>query len=168
VAPAKGVFLIATENLDGSSFERTVILLTHFDRTGAMGVAINRKSGYAVADFFKGLGTAPLFLGGPVRPDALFVLGRNPEAPRRSHVLEDIYLVAGPDAQKLLAAGDGARKATEHRAIAGYSGWAPGQLEGEIERGDWETLAAETRFTLQEDTEQLWTTLLQLARARWI
>jgi putative transcriptional regulator len=168
VLPAKGVFLVATENLDGTSFERTVILLTHVDPGGAMGIALNRRSGYLVSQFFEGLDPAPLFLGGPVRPDALFVLAQNPKVPRRSHVVEDIYLVSGPDAHAFLTPGVGKHAIGDPRAFAGFSGWAPGQLEAEIQRGDWETIAAEARFALQKDTETLWPTLLQLARARWI
>ena len=41
-APAKGMFLVATEEVDGPYFAKTVILLLHHDRTGSFGLVVNR------------------------------------------------------------------------------------------------------------------------------
>lgn len=67
----KGVFLVATDQLRGTSFAKTVILITRIDAHGAMGLAINRRSQRALREFFPDLtndaGAAELFLGGPVQ-----------------------------------------------------------------------------------------------------
>jgi putative transcriptional regulator len=40
----------------------------------------------------------------------------------------------------------------------GYSGWAPGQLESEIEEGSWIDVPAEDAFLFGEDDEAKWQT----------
>ena len=70
--PAVGKFLVATEDVDGSSFERTVILLLHYDEAGAQGLVVNRRSDASLADVFPDSDllanyAGTLFWGGPVR-----------------------------------------------------------------------------------------------------
>ncbi len=166
--PEKGVFLVATEKLDGTSFEKTVILVTHAERTGTLGIAVNRDSGRDVSEFFTGLSSAPLFLGGPVRPDALFVIAKNPATARRSLIVNDLYLLAGADARSYLTDKSNTHGRSEVKVFSGFTGWAPGQLEAEIGRGDWESVRADSQIVFQKDIAAIWPVLLQLARARWI
>ena len=49
----------------------------------------------------------------------------------------------------------------EFRVYAGYSGWAPGQLDNEIARGDWHIVPAETRFIFDPQPAELWPELIQ-------
>ena len=41
--PAKGKLLVATEEVVGSSFARTVILLLHHDESGSLGLVIGSE-----------------------------------------------------------------------------------------------------------------------------
>jgi len=45
------------------------------------------------------------------------------------------------------------------RVFIGYSGWAPGQLEGEVERGDWNRVDADARSLFSRRPESLWNEL---------
>jgi putative transcriptional regulator len=47
------------------------------------------------------------------------------------------------------------------RVFAGYAGWGPGQLEGEIDAGAWFVLAAEPGDVMSDDPEQLWKRVLR-------
>lgn len=167
-ALASGILLIATQNLDGTSFARTVILVTHYAPTGAMGIAVNRMSGYPVSHFFDGGLSEPLLLGGPVRPSALFVLARDPKSKHRTHVVDDVYLIAGPGAHVFLKENPNSSKGEAWRAYAGYSGWAAGQLDAEIDRGDWVILPSGVDHVFRGNVDSMWSTLSQLAKARWI
>ena len=42
--PAKGKLLVATELVQGEIFARTVILLLHYDKDGAIGIVVNRPT----------------------------------------------------------------------------------------------------------------------------
>jgi putative AlgH/UPF0301 family transcriptional regulator len=43
-SPAKGKLLVATEQVGGDIFMKTVVLLLHYDETGAMGLVVNRPT----------------------------------------------------------------------------------------------------------------------------
>ena len=45
--------------------------------------------------------------------------------------------------------------------FAGYSGWGPGQLEGEMERKAWLTYPASLELVLETDPATLWQKVLQ-------
>ena len=50
---------------------------------------------------------------------------------------------------------------TERRRVfAGHAGWGPGQLDAEVEDGDWITHAAEPRDVFTEVPEELWSSVL--------
>jgi len=88
-------------------------------------------------------------------------LFRSRQAPAASafHVLRNVYLTMHPaNIESLLA-----RTGEGHRLFAGFAGWAPGQLESEIERGDWMVLPASDEIVFREDTAGLWLELWQKA-----
>ena len=99
-----------------------------------MGVVLNRPSEARVADAVPALeglaGDGDLVrIGGPVSPEAVVVLGdfEDPEEAARA-VVGSLGLL-DPDHPH-----PGLRRM---RVYAGYAGWAPGQLEGEIDEGAW-------------------------------
>ncbi|HEY5603892.1 MAG TPA: YqgE/AlgH family protein [Gammaproteobacteria bacterium] len=171
--PKKGRFLVATGNLARSSFKETVILITHFGAaTGATGITINRSSNIPLNEAFPEVKelkdfTAALYLGGPVKTDGIFVLMKT----KRPHagmnpVIDDIYFTLGLDAviHGLPKAIDG--EAT--RAYVGYAGWAPGQLQAEIKRGDWIIVETDTSVVFDENLKDLWQQLRKTWSGSWI
>jgi len=54
------------------------------------------------------------------------------------------------------------------RAFAGYAGWAPGQLENEIRRGDWLLAPPDPARALDPKPAALWQKLFAIASGRWI
>ena len=75
----QGKLLIAGPTLWDPNFRRTVLLIGHHDDEGAVGVVLNRASGTTVAEAVPPLGVLvpadePVFLGGPVQPDAAVVV----------------------------------------------------------------------------------------------
>ena len=168
---AESVFLVATDQLHGTSFEQTVILLTHYSKQGATGLTINRPSDILLAEALPSIHLLKqrkdrLYLGGPVSTNAIFVLLRTLQPSQDMHRIgEDIYFSTGKHAfnhafQNSTPAGA--------RTYAGYAGWAAGQLQREIDRGDWLMVHTHPRIIFEKDTDSLWQRLTRRWSGKWI
>lgn len=166
----KGVFLVATENLHGTSFSKTVILVTQIDAQGAMGLAINRRSQSLLKDFFPAInpaaGTAELYLGGPVHPLALFVLTHPNPGTGWASILGETALSGGESAIQYLAQSQ--TNKSSRRVYAGYAGWSPGQLRAEIERGDWRIVPGDQKIIFSTNPDEIWEKLSKIPTENWI
>jgi putative transcriptional regulator len=162
-ASLQGQLLIASPGIGDPRFSRTVILIVRHSREGAFGITINRPIGERpLATLLEMLGernasaggSVQIFAGGPVQPDAAFVIhttdyNRSETIGIDGHVaitssrdiLHDIAHQRGP--QKLLVA-------------FGYAGWAPGQLEAELARDDWFTAPADAGLIFDESRDRVW------------
>lgn len=161
VQSLKGHLLVAGPGLHDPNFRRTVILVGEHGDEGALGVVLNRMSDSRVDDALPELaglvdGAEPVHVGGPVQPSAIVVLAEFEEPERAGTlVLDDIgFLPAEIDPDAL-----GELRRT--RVFAGYAGWGPGQLDGELREGSWivEPAAADDVFT--SDPEELWSDVLR-------
>jgi putative transcriptional regulator len=155
----RGSLLIAGPQLLDPNFRRTVVLVADHGEEGAMGVILNRPSGMTVADAAPDLEPligpdAPIFAGGPVQPTSGVVLAEVVEADEP--VFGDVVLV--PGLGELADVVDGAGQI---RVFAGYAGWGPGQLDGELERDDWILEPARASDVFSDDPEGLWAAVLE-------
>ena len=168
-ALAAGRFLIAGEHLRDPNFARTVVLLLNYGERGARGVVINRRSDVKLAAVFprvSGLNQRPdtVYLGGPVSRNQLLILLRS-DRPRRAaeHVVDDIYL--STSRQVLVEA---LNRAAAVHVYAGYAGWAPGQLDHEVARGDWHVLPADTDTVFSDRPGEVWRELIEKGAVQWL
>lgn len=167
-----GIFLVATEQLDNTSFAQTVILITHNTEKGAAGLAINHPSQYRLNELFPQQRELrrhqdEVFLGGPVQSDSIFVLMRT----KRQHagmyqVAKDLYFAAGLDALSHGLKNLGDKELV--RAYVGFAGWAPGQLDQEIQRGDWLVVHANPDIIFEQDNGSVWQRLYKTWTGQWI
>jgi len=166
----KGVFLVATNNLAGSSFEKTVILVTKYSKYGAMGLVINRPTTFKISDIFSSLKSAKaenkVYLGGPVYPKSVLILIKSTRPHSIPSIIGDVYFSGGQHTLERLIETEGTDDIV--RVYAGYSGWMPGQLEAEIKRGDWLITKADKSFIFEADTKGLWQKLTKNWSGRWI
>jgi len=165
--PANGLFLVAKPTLVDPNFARTVVLVTQTEDFSTVGVILNRPTALKLSQFLsKEFKTdnyrGPIFVGGPVMQQALVVVFRSEKVPRAAafHVLKDVYLTMHPDNVERLLADPTAR----YRIYAGFSGWAPRQLESEFMRDGWYVLPADEATIFNEDTEGLWEEMLKRAQ----
>jgi putative transcriptional regulator len=158
--PGIGKFLVATDEVRGPIFFRTVILLLHHDENGAVGLVVNRRGGASPAEAvpdLKGLARyhGELFYGGPVHLHTMRTLLRTDSPPVDAiHVVDNVYVV---DLDEALL-----EKATTDSVIrfyAGYAGWSPGQLEYEIRTGSWYVINATEDVIFSDEPEAIWETL---------
>jgi len=175
--PAEGLtgqLLVATPMLRDPNFDRAVVLVLEHSELGALGVILNRPGGTSVGDLLPAWGRLAahpdvVFQGGPVQPDG--VIGLFEVADAR----------VGPDGWRSVLGRVGAvdlevdpdevpADAGRLRLFAGYAGWGPGQLDGEVEHAAWWVLPTESTDPLSDRPGDLWQTVLarQDGRLAWM
>jgi putative transcriptional regulator len=158
----RGQLLLDSGQLGGSFFQRTVVLVCQHNAEGAFGLVLNRALGKTVGEMIIAnlpgpLKASPLYLGGPVQPGALSFLHTDNFIPD-ADVMPNLAL--GHSLDDLLEIGEGFSAAKKVRLFAGYAGWSPGQLEGEMKRKAWLTFPATVELVFETPPEQLWEKIL--------
>lgn len=158
-----GQLLVATEQMPDPRFFRTVIYMVRHDATGARGLVVNRPLGdVRLKDLLERsgrdsrdvTGSVRVHYGGPVEPARAFVLHTADYTGLESRVIGDGIAVTGhPEVLDAMARGQGPRRSL---FVLGYAGWAPGQLEGEIQRGGWISVLPNEPLVFDEDHERKW------------
>ena len=164
----KGQFLIAGKGLRDPNFFRTVVLMVEHSDEGAMGLVVNRPSSVAVAHALSEHFNLPetedlVYVGGPVEPAALFILHNSADHDEATaQVVSGIYIGSNAHVFESVVreAGQG-NSQLRFRIFSGCAGWAPGQLEAELGRGDWHLLPASSEFIWDFDAYMLWDAALQ-------
>jgi putative transcriptional regulator len=165
--PERGFFLVAKPAIVDPNFSRTVVLVTHAPGGGTVGVILNRPTKQSLADVLPGNAqlarfTEPLHFGGPVERVGLFAVFRAAESPGESFpVIEDVHIALHPETVEQLLR----KPPPALRLFVGYAGWAPGQLKGELGRGDWWVVNADAETVFRKDTTTLWDDLVRRARS---
>jgi putative transcriptional regulator len=149
-----GLLLVAKPGLQDPNFGGSVVLVTQTPDFHTVGVILNRPT----RERHRG---KPLAFGGPVMPRVVVAVFRAAEPPKASafHVLKDLYLSMNPENVDALLAGRNA----DYRLFAGFSGWAPRQLESEFGRASWFVLPADAAIVFRKDTAGLWEELVARA-----
>jgi putative transcriptional regulator len=155
-----GKLLISSPSLVDPNFRRTVVLMTHHDEEGAVGLVLSRPSEVRIDDAVPELGELPyadevVYIGGPVQPEAVVVLVELDELLDDSEPIVGsvIYLPPNSEPDDL-----GVGRA---RVFAGYSGWGPGQLEDELDESAWIIVRALPNDVFASDPDELWRAVLQ-------
>jgi putative transcriptional regulator len=164
------VFLVARRGMPDPRFARTVILLVGHGEAGSLGLVVNRPSEITLANAFPDVealqsSLATLWSGGPVAPYRAALLVNSPRAPERSRTLLDsLHFTTDFDVLIGLA---GSTTPARYRVYAGHAGWAPGQLEDELSRGDWRLHRATVAQVLSDQPMELWQRLIGSA-GTWV
>src|SRR5262249_13545974 len=138
---------------------------------GAMGVIVNRPTPIklsAILPESKSLADRGdrVWRGGPVLPTSLLVLVRAKSPPAGAEtVFEDVQMLTSRDAVRRSLAGHTPRDRL--RAYAGHAGWGPGQLEAEIEGGDWTLMPRDAAIVFSDAPEKVWPKLIERAEGQW-
>lgn len=167
VDPLTGLLLIAGPSLWDPNFRRAVVLIGHHDDEGAVGVVLNRESSLAVIEAAPSLASLVaeserVFVGGPVQPEAAVVLAEF-EQPEQAGVLAFDSIGFLPQEVEIDALGP-LRRA---RVFAGYAGWGPGQLEGELGEESWLLVPATPDDVFTQTPEDLWSAVVRRKGPRY-
>ena len=163
LTPQVGKILIASPFLDGTDFERTVILLITYEN-GYMGIVVNKlsewnKSVNELVQDFKDVPDIPVYTGGVVDKDVLFCMHTNPYIANSLDLGNGVFINGDfPELVKMTK--DSAGLSSRARFFLGYAGWSEGQLEREILQGSWAVANADAKFLFTTDISRMWSTAL--------
>jgi len=171
-----GQLLIAMPGAPDSQFERAVVYVCAHSADGAMGIVINRPAAHLsfvellqqleIVPEDKAINVTPnlrsmsVFVGGPVETGRGFVLHSADYFADDSTMEIDgnLCLTATIDILRAIAQGAGPC----HSLLAlGYAGWAPGQLESEIQANGWLTTSADTGLVFDPRVDEKYTLALE-------
>ena len=164
----EGQMLIAMPSMRDERFARSLIYVCAHSSDGAMGIVVNQPAANInFPDLLVQLEVIPAveLIQLPPRAGAVKVLKGGPVETSRGFVLhssdffienstlpidEGICLTATLDILKAIARGDGPVSAV---LALGYAGWAPGQLETEIQANGWLHCSADAELVFGQDVD---------------
>lgn len=166
-------FLIASPPLGDPNFDRTVVLLALHSENGALGFVINRTIKLSLGELLKLAGysekplksSASVFSGGPVQPNSGWIISLEPELSGDEAgvipVGDRIRITSSRSAFDALASdietlGSAFSDPKQRIVVLGYSGWGPGQLEGEIAAGAWLPVPLSEKIVFDVSVAERW------------
>ncbi len=162
----QGVLLVATPELSDPNFIHTVILLVSYGKEGALGLIVNRPAGIHLKQALpeiEGIGKEifPVYPGGPVNRDILFILFTSDEPPGGAQkIFDHLYFADRRDV--IIPMLESQNIKNKVRVYAGYAGWASGQLEHEIMRGSWITMEGNLETVFTDDPYSIWPSIFKI------
>src|SRR5271166_5122704 len=171
-----GQLLIAMPAMTDSRFHRAVIYMCAHSAEGAMGLVINQRApNITLPKLLEQLEIMPegarptvirvssmaVHMGGPVETSRGFVLHSSDyfAADSTLPINESMCLTATVDILRAIAKGNGPNRAI---LALGYAGWAPGQLEREIQSNGWLNCPADSDIVFDSDIERKYVRALGL------
>jgi putative transcriptional regulator len=158
-----GRLLVALPGMKDPRFFESVIYVVKHDREGAFGLVINRLlttapieevlAGFGV-DEKGGKGEIAIYYGGPVGPRQGFVLHSDDVVRENStRINEGMAITSDAAIIRDISLGNGPRQSL---LIVGYAGWAPGQLEEELQAKAWFSIPADKEIIFAQQVEKKW------------
>ena len=158
-----GMMLIAMPAMADTRFARSVVFLCSHSAEGAMGLVVNQ-----VADRLRlpsvlnqlGIGASegaddlPVHIGGPVESNRGFVLHSADFQLESTLMIDETFaLTATVEILRAIGKGEGPRRLV---LALGYAGWAPGQLDAEIQQNGWLLAPADSEIVFDTDDASKW------------
>ena len=159
----KNNLLISVPHMNDDIFGRSVIYICEHTLEGAMGLIINKpmddisfkdlKSvNHINSDRFQSL-RMKLYFGGPILVEKIIALHTNELKIKTAIPLNNkISISSGKEIIRDIENDIN----LNYKLFCGHSGWSPGQLEREIENGDWLLQSSKTDLLFNLTTEKIW------------
>jgi len=155
--------LIAMPAMADPNFSRSVTLMCQHNEEGAIGITINRQSGFTMGELLfqlnipcesEEISSMMVLEGGPVSPDRGFVLHTPVEGFDSSiKINDDIMVTTSRDVLAAIASGEGPQ---QFLVALGYAGWGDGQLESEMRQNAWLSVPADKGILFESDLQNRW------------
>ena len=157
----KNHFLISVPHLKDPFFEKSVVYLCEHDKKGAMGLIINKaikknnitlKDSNSDIELNKYLKENYLHIGGPVLTDRVLFLHTNNDISKSVPVSDEVSISGNIE----LLSSIQKSKDVKSKLFLGHAGWDSGQLEREIENGDWLIQKSSTSIIFEQEINNIW------------
>ena len=157
----KNHFLISVPHLKDPFFEKSVVYLCEHDKKGAMGLIINKaikknnitlKDSSSDIELNKYLEENYLHIGGPVLADRVLFLHTNNDINKSVPVSDEVSISGNIE----LLSSIQKSKDVKSKLFLGHAGWDSGQLEREIENGDWLIQKSNTSIIFEQEIDNIW------------
>jgi putative transcriptional regulator len=154
------ILIVARSELPDPFFSASVVLVMNNLAPGPVGIIVNRPTEVPVSRLLPEIKSLQglrdkVYFGGPVEPDVVWFLIRAASPPEHAvKVCEGVYLSG--DRNVLLKLLNRGKPMEGLKVFAGHAGWAPGQLEVEIDNGDWASLSANSDGIFKRRDELPW------------
>jgi putative transcriptional regulator len=155
--------LIATPAIKDPIFASSLVYMCEHNQNGSMGLVVNHETSQILDDIFQQLNiecnddrirSQPVFIGGPVQLEQGFVLHSGGGHWQNSiEVSSGIHLTSSLDILQAIASGQGP---DDYLVILGFSGWASGQLESELQQNSWLTSTCSADLLFHQKPEDKW------------
>lgn len=165
-------FLIAMPGMADETFAGAVVYLCEHSERGALGLVINKPIDIKLKSLFErveltldreDLAEQPVYFGGPVQTERGFVLHeRHGDGSAYSSTLSipgGLEMTTSKDVLEAMSAGAGPSRVL---VTLGYSGWDAGQLEDELSRNGWLSVAADPAVIFDTPVERRYERALSL------
>ena len=142
-------------------FEKTVIFICEHDKHGAMGLIINKEINKKNISFSnqendkelsKVLNENNIFIGGPVLTDRILFLHTIKKIAESISISKSVYVSSDIDALNSIVNTSN----NQYKLFLGHSGWSKGQLEREIENGDWIIQKSINSLIFEKKIDHIW------------
>ncbi len=155
--------LIATPAIKDPIFASSLVYMCEHSESGSMGLVVNHETTQSLEDVFRQLDIVcedetirnqPVYIGGPVQLEQGFVLHSQAGPWQNSvEISSGIQLTSSLDILQAIAIGKGPR---DYLVILGFSGWASGQLESELQQNSWLTSTCSADLLFHQKPEDKW------------
>ena len=161
--------LISMPHINDSLFGNSVIFMCEHDKKGAMGLIINKRfekneltelstnMNESSSEILSSI--SDVYLGGPILVERGILLHSEKLYADKSIKISDDFFISSDKEVLLDMTND--REAKKNRLFLGHSGWSPGQLESEIQNGDWLVQETSPEFIFNIPAKQMWRLSIQ-------
>lgn len=165
----ESVMLVAKPGLRDRIYGATILITKPLGNGQHIGFIVNKPTPMTLGRLFPDHGPSqkvrdPVYLGGPVNVETLFVLVQRRDRPdsRSMQLTPDLHLVIESElVDRIIEA-----EADHARFFAGLVLWRPGELRAEIERGFWYVLDADASLVLRKSTAGMWEELVKRSQQK--
>lgn len=160
-APLTAIVITAKSELPDDNFAGSAVLVLNNLGPAPIGLITNRPTKFSVSSLFPDLERqlgrvhARIYFGGPVEVDTVWFLVRAAKPPKNAFkAFDDVYISSSR--ALLLSLLARAKPMDGLRIFIGHAGWAPGQLEAEINHGDWALGKANAEVIFNGKSDHPW------------
>ncbi len=161
--PDQGKILLSEPLLFDPFFKRSVVLLVEHNEEGSIGFVLNKTVNVNVADLVNDFPKidSEVFWGGPINRNHLFYMHTKGNLIEGSkEILPGLHW--GGDFEELKVLIDTQQISSKDiRFFAGYSGWAKGQLEQELNEKSWIITKTNISTVMLNTGKNLWKDMMK-------